>query len=609
MALQICTLDFESFYSSTYSLSKLTTEEYVMGDEFEAIGFSIKLGTHPTEWFSGSREYLQDILDRFDWDNIALVCHNTFFDATILSFHFGIYAAKYIDTLSMARAVHGIDVGGSLAKLVLHYGLGEKGTEIINALGKHRKDFSWFELERYGAYCINDTELTYGLLMKLLPHFTIIEMSLIDITIKMAVQPVLEADYEMLEEHLIEVKLAKQELLDRIVVDKKEIMSNNKFAKLLEDCGVEPPMKVSPTTGKMTYAFAKTDDGLKDLLEHENLMVQTLVAVRLGVKSSIEETRTERLMGIIARLGVLPVPLNYYSAATGRWAAGGGQKVNFQNFPRKSKIKEAIHAPKGYVIVGSDLSNIELRVGLCLAGAHAKLKLLGAGFDLYKDFASNVFDIHYEAIDADHRFIGKTSQLSLIFGVGALKLQRAIKAGIGIDIGFEEACRIVEVYREEEYPEVKAAWKECGRAIKQMTNDQHGILGYNDLLTVEGKAGIRFPSGLYMKYPQLHVEKGTNGYDEHKYKLRNGWDKLYPGKLFNNVVQGLARCIMGEAMVRISKQRDIALTIHDAVYCVVPEAEAQEASDFMTQEMTRTPIWMPGIPLAVENHIGYTLAG
>jgi len=70
--------------------------------------------------------------------------------------------------------------------------------------------------------------------MKLLPHFTIIEMSLIDITIKMAVQPVLEADYEMLEEHLIEVKLAKQELLDRIVVDKKEIMSNNKFANCLK---------------------------------------------------------------------------------------------------------------------------------------------------------------------------------------------------------------------------------------------------------------------------------------------------------------------------------------------------------------------------------------
>ena len=599
----VATLDFESYYSKTYSLSKLTTEEYITGPEFEVIGFSIKLGNRLTQWYSGDRAYLKNVLDTYDWPNIALLCHNTFFDASILSFHFGIYAAKYIDTLSMARALHGISVGGSLAKLAEYYELGVKGTEVVQALGKHRKDFSLRELYEYGQYCINDTDLTYKLFLKLLPHFSITELSLISITIQMAVQPLLEADLYLLDEHLKEVQEAKQELLARLAIDKKEIMSNPKFSKLLIAQGIEPPMKVSPITGKQTYAFAKTDDGLKDLLGHENPIVRTLVEVRLGVKSSIEETRTERFMGITKRLGCLPVPLSYYGTATGRWSAGSGQAVNFQNVPRDSKIKKALHAPKGHVLVASDLSNIELRVGLWLAGEHEKLKLLGDGLDLYKDFASKAFCIPYDEVDKAARFIGKTSQLSLIFGVGATRLHNAIKSGIGLDIGLEEAARIVKLYRED-YPGVIAAWNACGNAIELMIEDNKGYLGYNKLLLVDGREGIKFPSGLHMKYPQLHAEKTLEGYYEHKYKLRNGWDRLYPGKCFNNVVQGLARCIMGEAMVRIAKRYNIALTIHDAVYIVVPKEEAEDAAYFLDEEMCRVPEWMPGIPLGAETHYG-----
>ena len=601
------TLDFETYYSKKYSLSKLTTEEYITGGEFEVIGFSIKLGNTPTVWYTGTHQELTKILDQFDWPNIVLICHNTFFDASILSFYYGIWAAKYIDTLSMARALHGIAVGGPLAKLAEHYGIGVKGTEVVAAEGKHRKDFTPEELNNYGDYCINDTELTHALCLKLMPHFSMTELSLIDITIKMAVQPILEADYTMLEAHLDEVRQAKQILLDKLAIDKTEIMSNLKFSKMLEDFGVTVPMKTSPTTGKQTLALAKTDEGLTDLLGHEDEKVRTLVEIRLGVKSSIEETRTERFMGITKRIRYLPVPLFYYGAATGRWTAASGQAVNFQNLPRISKIKQAIHAPKGSVIVASDLSNIELRVGLWLADEHDKLKLLGGGLDLYKDFASKAFNVPYNDVDKKQRFIGKTSSLSLIFGVGAAKLQESIRAGIGVDIGEDEAKRIVKLYREE-YSNVKAAWQSCGLAITQIDTGKQGVLGYNDLLVVDGKNRIRLPSGLYLKYPQLHQEKGANGYREYQYKLRNGWDKLYPGKLYNNCVQALARCVMGEAMVRIQKRYPIILTIHDAVYIIAPEDEAQAALRFLDEEMCKVPEWMPNIPLAAESHYGYTLA-
>jgi len=319
--MQICVLDFESYYSKTYSLSKMTTEEYVNGDEFEVIGFSYKFGDAPTKWVTGSHEALQAELNTIDWKHTALLCHNTFFDASILSLSFNIIPTKYLDTLSMARAVHGISVGGSLAKLVEYYNLGTKGTEVHDAIGKHRVDFTLAEMEAYGQYCNLDVDLTYALFKKLVKHFNMVELELINLTIRMSSIPLLEVDLPVLEQHLYEVKAAKEELLSRLSVDKKEIMSNPKFARLLEDCGAEVPMKVSPATGKLTYAFAKTDDGLKALLDHPNLTVQTLVAVRLGVKSTIEETRTERYMNIAKRMGRLPIPLSYYGAATGRWTA------------------------------------------------------------------------------------------------------------------------------------------------------------------------------------------------------------------------------------------------------------------------------------------------
>ena len=606
--MAIITLDFESFYSKTYSLSKLTTEEYVNGDEFEVIGVGVKVGEAATSWHTGSKEEIAQALHEYDLPNNTLLCHNTFFDATILYEFFGITAKKNLDTLSMARAIHGISVGGSLAKLAEHYELGVKGDEVVNALGKHTKDFTQEELARYGEYCINDVELTHDLFFKLLSQFNVQELSLIDITIKMAVKPTLVVDLPMLESYLYEVREKKEALINSIEADKSEVMSNPKFAALLEGLGVEPPMKVSPTTGKLTYAFAKTDDGLKALLEHADPTVQALVATRLGVKSTIEETRTDRFIGIAKRTGYLPIPLNYYGAATGRWSAGGGQKVNFQNLPRNSTLKKAIVAPEGYVVVGADLSNIELRVGLWVCGEMEALKSLGEGRDLYKEFASLVFNVAYEDVSKDQRFIGKTSQLGLIFGVGAGKLREAIKVGSGTDIGEMEAKRIVDLYRAT-YKGVTAFWKTCTNAITAMGNDEEFTFGQDGLYVAEGKRGVKFPSGLYMQYPLLaNVVDEKTGEKGYKYKMRNGYDRLYGGKLTNNLVQGTARCVMSEAMVRIADKYQIALTVHDALYIVVPEAEAQEALDYLIEEMCKPPLWMQGIPLAAEGGWGRSIA-
>jgi DNA polymerase I-like protein with 3'-5' exonuclease and polymerase domains len=311
--MQTLTVDFETYYDRTYSLSKMTTEEYIRHEFFETIGVGVKVNDGKTQWFSGTVKKTSEFLDQFDWENSIAVAHNAMFDMAILNWHFDIRPKMIADTLSILRAIDGPDAGNSLAKAAERYGLGVKGDEVVNALGKRRLDFTPEELARYGGYCRNDVDLTYALFQRIAPLTPKLEAKLIDLTIRMFTEPVLGLDKSALEAHLTEVREKKDKLLSQALVDKKDLMSNPKLAELLRKCGVEPPMKVSPTTGKLTYAFSKTDEEFKALLEHENYFVQNFVAARLGVKSTLEETRTERFIGIAER-GTLPVPLRYYAA-------------------------------------------------------------------------------------------------------------------------------------------------------------------------------------------------------------------------------------------------------------------------------------------------------
>jgi len=263
--MNIITIDFETYYDKDFSLSKITTEEYVRDDRFEVIGIAVKENDNETRWITGSHDEVASALASYDWGNSFVLAHNAMFDASILTWRFGIKPMAWLDTLSMARAVHGSEVGGSLAKLVDHYGLGEKGTEVVNALGKRRAHFDDGALRAYAGYCINDVELTYGLFLELVKNFKQVELKLIDITIRMFSDPALVLDTPLLEAHLEDVKTRKERLLEAVNQDREALMSNQKFADLLIKCGVVPPMKVSPTTGKDPLALAKSDEELADL--------------------------------------------------------------------------------------------------------------------------------------------------------------------------------------------------------------------------------------------------------------------------------------------------------------------------------------------------------
>ena len=405
--MNIITIDFETYYDRQYSLSKLTTEEYIRNEDFEVIGVGVKLNDLPAVWFTGSPEDVHDFLLEFPWEDSIAVAHNAMFDAAILTWVFQIKPAIWFDTMSAARAIDGPDVSVSLKSCAERHGVGVKGTEVVAALGMRRLHFSEESLAQYGEYCKNDCEITFPLFLIYAEKMSATEIKLIDLTIRMFSEPVLELDLPLLEQHLDNVVTRKEELLAACEADKEILNSNPKFAELLRSLGVEPPMKTSPATGKETYAFAKNDQEFLELADHHDERVQAVVAARLGTKSTLEETRTQRFIDI-AKRGLLPVPLRYYAAHTGRW--GGGESLNLQNLPSRgdNTLKRAIRAPEGYVVIDCDSSQIEARVLAWLAGQVDLVDQFAQGKDVYKFMASKIYNKPVEEITKEERFMGKT---------------------------------------------------------------------------------------------------------------------------------------------------------------------------------------------------------
>jgi len=621
MAMDIVTIDFETYYDKDYSLSKMTTEQYVRSPLFEIIGVGIKVNDYPTDWYSGDNP--GKFLKSLDYSKRAILCHNTAFDGAILSWHFGIRPRLWLDTLSMARPLHNVTVGGSLAKLVTYYGLGKKGDEVVAALGKRKADFTEADLAQYGQYCINDVNLTKALFDKMKVGFPASELLIIDQTLRMYTEPVIELDVPLLEQHLEEVRTRKRTLISDLghgmggeLRVQEMLMSNDKFAEYLKRLGVEPPTKISAKTGKESWAFAKTDKGMTDLLEHPDERVQAAASARLGVKSTLEETRTENLIGVAGR-GRLPIMLNYYGAHTGRFS--GGDKLNLQNLPSRGNttIRRALKAPEGHMLISCDSSQIEARTVAWVAGQTDLVEAFAQKRDIYSEFATEVYGRKITKADKVERFVGKTCILGLGYGMGAAKLQRTLEigqGGINVVIDLNEAERIVRIYRAKNFKIVQF-WQKCGHALTAMTQGGSGNL--HDVLPFDN-TGITLPNRFKIQYPALRST--TNGFmyisDARTYqkalkdRLIQGtptdeiaWTKVYGGKVTENIVQALAAIVIREQMAEAGKHFKVAFQVHDEIIVCVPEDNALADQAKLEDIMSTPPKWAPDLPVACESGV------
>ncbi len=637
---RIIVLDYESAWDrKEYTLSKMTTEEYVRDPRFKAWGLCWKeVGEEGAAvWVRGKD--IQAWADGINWNETAVLAHNAQFDVTILSWRFGVQPAFIFDTLSMARALRGIEAGNSLATLAAEFELPPKGQAVHSTDGM--LESISFEVEQELAdYCKHDTFLCEEIFNRLMPGFPPKELRLIDITLKMYTRPLLELDRGMLQAAIVEEREAREGLLQRLGVDEAALASNDKFAALLEQIGVPPPIKTSKTTGLETYALAKNDALFQALLNSDNEDVMLLCQARLKVKSTSERTRAQRFLDIAHR-GRLPVPLSYFGAGTGRWTASKGSAINMQNLKRGSFLRNAIMAPEGHLLVAGDLSQIEPRVLGVLSDNTALLDIFRSGSDAYAQFGAQMFgipgltkDTHpVERQAAKSALIGAGYQLGwasfaaqlLVGFLGAKPLRYTKEDAKVLGVTGEDVRRflewdenlkkleaiphtcstlelaihclaakaIIDKYRAASQP-VVAFWNLCQELIEYSL---YRGKEYKHKCITFRKEEIILPSGMAMRYPDLRQDKDEGGRSQWSYADGKKRIKLYAGKITNNIVQGTARCVMTDGMLRVAKKYPLVGTVHDELIAVIPEGDEDYAKTWVLAQMTMEPPYLPGIPL------------
>lgn len=619
--------DLETHYSQHYSLKKMTTAEYNLDHQFQSIMMSIKIGNNPTEVVVGEAA-IASRLSQLDPDNTALLSHHINFDGSILYWHFGFTPKLYLCTLSMARAItHWLIGKSSLAAVSKFLDLPPKGDEVVRAIGKRLENFTPTELQSYAEYCIRDNENCRLIFDRLKPYFTNTELQVIDLVARMFILPQVKLNPHTLAQHLAEVQARKAEAFDRLqYVDRDIFSSQPRFAAYLESLGVEVPLKRSATTNQLIPALAKGDREFRELCEDPNqsMEVQAALALRLESKSTIAESRCQRLLQQ-SRLpwpqgasGWFAVPLKYYGARTGRLS--GDDRINVQNLPRGSQMRAAIEAPPGHRIVHRDLSQVEARMVAWLADCKRLLEAFRAGRDVYCDFGMPVYGRVITKADALERFVCKTGILGLGYGCGPPRFRHMLfigSGGMSTKIDEQEAERIVyDVYRAE-YPEIPVLWKAGGGIVNKVI-ELAGRETLNRTMPTPGphipiECGpdcVYLPNGMYLSYPELHWERNEEGGSQAFYKnTYGGWAKLYGAKFIENLSQALSRIIMTDIAVRVFNDTGYHpfLSTHDSLDYCVPESEVEQWDKKLEYEFSVVPAWAEGLPLASEGGWGFDM--
>lgn len=593
--MNILTLDAETFFSDDYTLKKMTTESYIRDPRFEVHGWGVRLPDGDKHWLT--HESAKTAFAKLDWSKITVLCHHSQFDLLVLNHVYGIRPAAILDTLSMARQLHGNHLSVSLDALARHYKLAAKTVPYDLFRGKH-----WHELpprvqQEVADGCLHDVELTWQIFQEMAKTFPKEEYPIVDLTVRMFTEPALVGDQKLFEKIANDEFLAKGEKLYALGVSEAQLQSADKFCKLLEAEGVEIEMK--PGKLKDIPAVAKTDQFMRNLLEDDNERVRDLAQSRLDVRSTLAETRAGRL-GDMAQRGPLCVYLSYAGAHTTRWS--GGDKINLQNLPRSGDLRRGLKAPTGSLFCSVDQSQGECRILNWLAGQRDVVERFERGEDPYLPMASAFYQRPITKSDKIERQLGKVLELGCGFGVGAAKIKSTLK-NAGIELTDDEALRGRNTYRQT-HPYVVRYWSWAEGIIQTLHAGMAGAWGPFHIR--DGK--IFLPNGGWLDYTTLnwHQDEETG---ERYWRLmrRSGWTKLYGAKLVENVVQALSRVITSRAMLRAraAGYRIVGMS-HDDIWVLVPEDGAEKHAEILRGFMKQRPDFGPDLPLDAEAKVGET---
>lgn len=626
----------------TYTLSSMTVEEYVRSPLFKAFGCGYKYYGESGRPVYLTHEVLVDFFNSIDWSTTAVCCHNAQFDVSILTWIYGHKPAFIIDTLSMARALRGLEVGNSAAKLADDLGLPPKGNATQSSDGLFELPFS--VAMELAEYCKHDVWLAEKFLEHLSVGYPFKEMRLIDMTIRMYTEPQLELDTELLSSALEEEAEIRNSLLQRLKIEEAQLSSNDKFAEALRMLGADPPTKTSKTTGKEAFAFAKNDAAFQQLINSDDENIALLCEARLRVKSTQERTRAQRFLDI-SRRGRLPVPVNYAHTRTLRWGAAKGSNINMQNLKRGGRLRRSVVAPAGHQCVAGDLSQIEPRVLAYLADFTSLLETFKSA-DPYSLFGRVMFGIPDLAKDThpDLRQSAKSAMLGCGYLLGWASFAAQLLVGFlgappvrydkkfmeRIGIGSREVIKFMEGpagrERLERMMDIPRTCTDqellvhcvCAKEIIDRYRASSGpIVAFWDFLgkmlatviAVPGAQPVRYkcitfapgritlPNGLPVLYDKIEVAVDKKGRPQYSYWNGKKRKPLHPGILAENVVSGTARCVIADGMLRVQARYRCAMPVHDEGVWVVPDAEVDEAKVWIKEQMIAPVRYLPGIPL------------
>jgi DNA polymerase len=309
-------------------------------------------------------------------------------------------------------------------------------------------------------------------------------------------------------------------------------------------------------------------------------------------------------------------------------------------------------APEGFQLVVGDLSQIEPRVLAWLSDYDDMLDIFRSGGDPYAQFGARMFripDLTKES-HPELRQSAKSALLGCGYGLGWASFASQLLTGflgappmryegkfarqlganrklaqeflnwrdteaklrdIPHTCSIEElvyhaiaAKRIIDMYRETAYP-VVSFWSMCSDLIERSLYGGQEFV-YKCLTFRKGE--IELPNGMKLLYPNLRIEKDDKGRSQWVY----GPDatKLYAGKVTNNVTQALARIVMTDGMLRVTKRYPVVGTVHDELIALVSDDEVEHAKTWVLAQMTMEPSYMPGIPLNADGgaHQRYGMA-
>lgn len=675
----VLVIDFETYFDESYSMGRkadsLSTIEYVTDPRFETVSctFTQMTAEYPfaaydahtlfvakEESVAAHIRYLQDRYGQ-NFESATVVAQNARFDLTVLAKHHGIFPKFFIDTLGLARHLNSRQ-HNDLGTLCTQYSLPPKGdTSQFNGLtfrtrvAKPKKKgpqlplprpkFTDIQVEALAAYNVNDNLREWELFTIMLPQISnpATELRIMQLTIEMFTQPMLRVNFAKGEELVrqfneqIDKTIGAVQLSDDLrykavlqgePLGREHISGNNSFEGLMltaiELAGEnalaytkfgKPNKDGSP---KAMLALAKSDDERDVLLNHPDPTIRALMQARAAIKSWPNHiSRVERIMAQAkANDGILPVPLNYHGAHTGR--DSGSEKINLQNLgsrgdPLITAIRNMLETQPGYTLLIVDAAQVEARGCDWIAGQADSVERWALNQDQYSIFASSVvgytvrkpttFDPPTIAkrLKWARDSIGKVGVLGCQFGMGGDKAEGYAQGAIDN----ATAHKIVETYRST-HAQVVQFWRDVERAFVH-TARYHRPCSmprglrfdpYNEVGVI-----ITLPNGRELHYPRVKLVAGAYGRDtaEVYNALEHKWEYTWGGTLTENIVQAFCRDILMETMLRLHDLgHRTAHRVHDELVIPVPDDQGEALLKIAHAEMSRTPVWAPGLPLGAD---------